>query len=306
VEDTLFSRFLTKVDERRKPAIISQATPNAAAWLMGVRGGTDYIMNDVDYSISARFKLGLPPIANMPTTCICGFQFTEDWDHLHSCNQLKSKLTTTRHDLIKTTYARVMSLANVMNVVEPRWISRSVNDARRPDLLAYLGATCTLIDVSVVHPAAPSWQKRASKNPLVAAKSREKLKTRKYEDLAKSEGAIFYPLVFESYGAIGPESRVGIQELAEAIAESKPGDSKRVYPVVIGQIMHSLSVALQRGNAAIVKQGITLLNRRRNIQENFAEAARRRVAPRAPFNSGRARPGPNRSSSASQRRVNAP
>ena len=54
----------------------------------------------------------------------------------------------------------------------------------------------------------------------------------------------------------------------------------RVYPVVMGQLMHAVSVALQRGNAVVIKHGIPLLNRRRNLASSFDAASRIQAVPK--------------------------
>ena len=80
----------------------------------------------------------------------------------------------------------------------------TVTDNRRPDLrlIGYYGVT--LIDVAVVHPAAATYRVQASRTALHAARQRERIKTNKYSQLARDEGATFIPCVFESFGSFTP------------------------------------------------------------------------------------------------------
>ena len=110
----------------------------------------------------------------------------------------------------------------------------------------YLSSCSSQIDVSVVHPSAKSYRRAASK-PLGAALGREKLKNNLYLERTQANGSKFYPVVFESYGAIGPRAREFIRLLNDEAA------THSIYNLhgLMNFILRSLAVVLQVSNSIL-------------------------------------------------------
>lgn len=95
-------------------------------------------------------------------------------------------------------------------------------DDSRADAHFFFSSMTSYVDVSVVHPAAPSYVKQAHR-ALSAALTREKQKDSLYQQRATSQGASFFPFVVETFGAFGKKAQSFISKLQdESLADSLP------------------------------------------------------------------------------------
>jgi hypothetical protein len=115
----------------------------------------------------------------------------------------------------------------------------------RTDANFFLSSLSAHTDVCVVHPSASSYFKLASK-PLGASSKREKHKDNLYLQRAKAIGSLFFPLVFESFGAIGTRSRDFIKLLSDEAAKNS---ITKLYGLPV--LLRSISTVLQSSNAII-------------------------------------------------------
>jgi hypothetical protein len=93
-----------------------------------------------------------------------------------------------------------------------RLVDVSLNSAERDGVSA-------VIDVSIVHPAAPSYCAQASKNPHYASKLKEKLKTDRYKiPYLNFDNSNFRPFVVENGGTLGPEAQNVFRTICTIIA----------------------------------------------------------------------------------------
>jgi hypothetical protein len=130
--------------------------------------------------------------------------------------------------------------------VEPRIYGK---DRDRPDLDVMLPNKSIMIDVTVVHPAAPS---RTSSEPLAAVSAAEKKKKARYSDFAAKHGAKFMPFALETFGCFGVSAVQVLKLLRQASGGaffSIPASSVGTYAA------QCLSVGLQRGNGMVSKRG---------------------------------------------------
>ena len=102
------------------------------------------------------------------------------------------------------------------------------------------------IDTCVVHPSSSSYLRLAHR-PLAVTLAREQEKTRLYGHAAQIQGAIFFPAVFETFGAFGPSV---VKFISKLVDEATAGG----VAVMDGQpirtfIYRCLSFTLQLGNA---------------------------------------------------------
>jgi hypothetical protein len=84
-------------------------------------------------------------------------------------------------------------------------------------------STTILTDVSITHPCAPTFVRKAAQEQRYAAKEREKIKCRAYDPLAEREKCRFVPWVMEAPGALGWKC----YDLIEALCAEKARSTHR-------------------------------------------------------------------------------
>ena len=229
------------------------------------------------FNQSVRLRLNLPPHDMSTSYCDvqqCGKILVDTIDVTHhhfSCRQLKRKEITFRHDLIVNTVLRIARDAGYATHREPRIID-DLQTSTQPDATLYSlhsNRQPIFIDVSVTHPCAPSYVHAAgrarhpppqvisdaSTSSLASAshptiKQREHTKINYYAQVTHDHHAIFYPLVMETYGAIGEQFIKLLAILASDAAEyhqHTPQQSKRW----LFQARCSIAIALQVGNSIV-------------------------------------------------------
>jgi hypothetical protein len=223
--------------------IISVSEKSTGLWLTTLPFHPSLSINNSHFSVASRIRLGLPPTDGIDT-CSCSAPLLTNPLHFLEC-QASRPLATARHDRLLHTLVRIARSVGIAVVVEPRL---SVDDKSRTDGNFYLSSCSSQIDVSVVHPSAKSYRRAASK-PLGAALGREKLKNNLYLERAQANGSKFYPVVFESYGAIGPRAREFIRLLND---EAGSHSIYNLYGLsVTNFILRSLAVVLQVSNSVL-------------------------------------------------------
>ncbi|MCP3676438.1 MAG: hypothetical protein GY721_02275 [Deltaproteobacteria bacterium] len=235
---------LTKT-EKEKARLTSCAQKHAGAWLTCYPNTPDLTLTDQVFERAFKFRLGLRADRILQTTCICGAELAVDgWGHFHTCQKIRKSTTIFRHDMLVSRLMAVANRANAPAEREPQYYKTA-----RPDAKVYLTKAVHLLDVSVTHPSAQTYM-AAAQRPYGAAKLRERSKTKKYGNLAAKEGSEFTPFVLETFGAIGKRAREFIAKLA--IQAEELGEDRKDFAA---NIVQTLSVALQRGNAYLQMQG---------------------------------------------------
>jgi hypothetical protein len=159
-----------------------------------------------------------------------------------------------------------------------------------PDIHVTRPRETVFIEVSVVHPQAPSHQAEAKRGALCPIEYRETAKKRKYETLvANSKPSRLIPAVWDTYGASGK----GVKEveglLIEASGEHYGGTEEKIYvanPKAVREFRESVAVSLQRGNAKALLLGAArardapIYHHQFNPNRRRAGYGRRRVAHR--------------------------
>ena len=101
---------------------------------------------------------------------------------------------TVRHDIIVRILSRYVQRAGGSCYVEPKFYS-----GKRPDVHIFFPSSRTMVDVSVTHPGAKSYVRRAHV-PLSAAHARETAKISKYRNVAEAESQVLYHLSWRHLG----------------------------------------------------------------------------------------------------------
>ncbi len=235
--------------------VLSASQHAASAWLALVPSEPELHLATSTFQFAVRHRLGLPPanLADMPSVdCFCGeADFKDDPSHLHACPLLRRTAVNARHNGIVQALASLARNELGLHVsIEPSWYDAK-GGQDRPDAVITTHARSWLVDVSVVHSSAASYLSRFHTHlrPRAAAAQREKEKHGKYDGMADANGPgmTMVPFVLESFGAVGEEASAFIHTLAHL-----SGDAA----AFTRHAFDCLSVALQRGNARISKEGL--------------------------------------------------
>jgi hypothetical protein len=147
---------------------------------------------------------------------------------------------------------------------------------KRADLLiTSRDKTPYLADVSVVHstPLNSDMLLRYAKKPGVAAALREKEKTNKYKEASKQVGHNFVPLIIETYGRLGEESRLFLKDLAKGcIRRQLLHNDFHLASELLNSWWIRISCSLQKGLANLI------FSRSFRIKQSRAGSAANRVS----------------------------
>ena len=205
-----------------------------------------------------RMRLQLPPndthrlVCNV-LQCSTRLPTLQDQVHHHQvCQKTKSREATMRHNNVLNTVLRLARDAGFATAKE-----EPVRDEHgrkiRPDAIITSSITThqvLYLDVSVVHPAATSYNNQAASihKPLCAAAAREKSKHESYDMVARTDHALFVPLVLESYGAFGREFDSFLSSLG-SVAGEYCGLTEKEMRRWIRDARRDIAMSLHRGNA---------------------------------------------------------
>ena len=103
-------------------------------------------------------------------------------------------------------------------------------------------------DVSVVSPTQEAYLFQAADHPAAAIDARKATKMRAHFENCRTEGVFFQPLVVESFGGWDKDALGFLKELGRQQARRWGKDAA----LEIKYFFQRLSVALQRGNAALL------------------------------------------------------
>jgi len=186
------------------------SAPFASAWLSDPF--LAHPMRDEAHGAACKLRLN-QPISGV-TTCVCGVSL--EGDPWHILSHKGGGEAGRRHDEIVNRLVDAVQRAGGQAWAEPR--QDFLEDRRRTDIFAVLGAKSFHLDVRVTHPTSTSYVEVACQGPLRAADVAAAEKKRRYTALARAEGAEFVPFIVETYGGFGKEARAFIDELAKFAA----------------------------------------------------------------------------------------
>ena len=189
------------------------------------------------------------PIANLPSTCPCGAQFS--LNHSQICKL--AGFVNMRHDDATDFLAKCVKEVRNDVELEPQLLPltgetlrhRSAN--RQPDARADLrvrgfwtDSQNAFFDTRVFYPHANSYQ---TKSLASLFKSFENAKKREYvERVTEVEHGSFTPLVFSSCGGAGAEANITIKRIASLLARKR----NEPYPRIVHWMRSSLAFSLAR------------------------------------------------------------
>lgn len=238
----------------------------ASLWLDALPMSAHLQLSDAEFRSAMRHRLGLThtPANAGAVQCWCGRHLEPgDTSHAMTCKSLSGAMTL-RHDILKGIWRRIACRAGVATslepVLRPLQGSQSAAIANRPesrgDILLALQDALTVVDVSVVHPAASTYVNAAARAEGSAAAVRDHAKRAQYEN-SDPLGYAFVPLSTETFGRLGKPAMALLNKLAECASASgvvfKDG--------FVVNALRELSVGLCRGNCVLYKRSLYALAR---------------------------------------------
>ena len=192
-------------------------------------------------------RLRTGTLALPPSLCVCG-ESTLNPIHVLSCKRLRGNIL--RHDTLVSLLRSMLREAGYVARTEVLVVEGT---SMRMDIVIYLPTEVIWLDASVVNPAKPTY---ANKNALQA---RSKEKTGKWKKIADDRGVTFIPLVFETFGAMGPEVIGLLTRIASKAMLNHPYPLGTTGPAWIAQYKAELRVqlaaALAQANHLMIEEG---------------------------------------------------
>jgi hypothetical protein len=238
--------------------MLATTAPGASTWISATAFDSATTIPNDAYKLAVRLRLGLPPQDIMPNNChschlysVRNLSLVEknEWHHLTCMQGHGGREITIRHNQVVATIERFAKLAGATVVTEPKNLFSE--SSKRPDLQIIMNHKNYLLDVTIVHPTAPS-NLNHSQKILGQAEVSEKLKINKYEQISREQNCIFIPFVIETYGGLGRKAQDFLNELSifaidHAIIKSR-------FDIVNG-LRYAIACSVQRGNALIAAAG---------------------------------------------------
>ena len=155
------------------------------------------VLSDRALAVWLRLRL-LEPVLELGAKCACGEPATNA--HLLTCVRMGGNPKIGRHNQV---VLELEAAFRECGHATQREVSLSLGNRTRPDLLTVTVEGSYVTDVTVTCPAQVTVH---SANPLAAAKRAGAQKTEKWAQWAEHHGMDFAPFVFETTGAVLPES----------------------------------------------------------------------------------------------------
>jgi hypothetical protein len=225
----------------------SQEGNHAKTWMMYAL--PQYSMSTEDYCLATQLRV---EHSKAPTShCTCGFALRhggiEALSHLLTCTDNLVGYNV-RHEEIVTSLTKVLKEFGFSVQREPRQFN-GPNDEKRPDLTIFLSRVSIVLDVTVVTNTASSWNTRSDPAAAVAQQKRNK-----HSDNVSAQGAYeFYPVACEASGHVDPSFDTMLRALSNELPIGTAKHFRR-------SMCFALSVAMQRGNARILKHAYRRLH----------------------------------------------
>jgi hypothetical protein len=245
--------------------ILSAAGPGAAGFLVTMPNETGGYWVNRDWTTAIAFRLGLeiPLLKDLVgKKCTCGGTIDGKGHHVVGvCGQLTGERHI-RHTFIKDVTGDIYRQAGAAVTTNPE---RTLGDLghhgppeernKKIDVYALFPdgrVECT--DNTHPHPCAATYIRAAQTAGGTAALAESK-KRSKYADICAQVGAVFTPLVGETYERWGLATVKKLRKLARTVAE-KSDAPWATQSTVMGMWWRRLSCVLQRGNVASVNSRV--------------------------------------------------
>ena len=201
---------------------------NASSWLFALPKIGETKMDNETFRTALLTYLGCDyPFVPIGLYCDCKRRSPIDTKglHFHSCPKGDERIS--KHDAMKKLTCALISNAGIKYTLEPKHcfpLQTGKYRNRRPDILLHQpnlpdsldGSKPILLDIAITHPCRVTILDKNTVEPLVAADTAYKDKVKSYENIQDNkskEKYEFIPIIFESFGAFHPESKLLITKL---------------------------------------------------------------------------------------------
>ena len=268
-------------DRRALAALTSSSGESAGAWLTASPALRYHHMVDDDFRIAFALRARAPmPIASLPkpapACAACGSNQNLHGDHAFSCSHMRRAAAVRHHQLAGAFWwGAFKGHRNLRAYLVPAWEAQvsTLYPARgavqlRADALVDTtspGADCLrrkCIDYMVTHPTGSS--QAQCETVGVAARAGETGKWSKYTRAHELTKGDVIPVVYESFGTVGPAGDKFIKDLANMAHpvatykdpithENRLLDYDGLRADFIRRLRERLAVTLQRANATLLR-----------------------------------------------------
>jgi hypothetical protein len=114
-----------------------------------------------------------------------------------------------------------------------------------------------MVDVAVVYPCSRAYVVGGSAERGSAAKVRQRDKHRKFDECARREGVPFFAFVLEGFGLVGEEAMKFLDLMISNLSTMAAHDIANPN-LLRPNWLRTIAFALQRGNGAIVAEGVDM------------------------------------------------
>jgi len=226
----------------------------SSLWLQTLPTEHSLALSDTKWQWAARLRLGMPN-ATVDAACLgckkADAYLGNSW-HSLACAPLSGPVMTDRHNKVLNILAQFCRLMLVSARIEPAELCHDSN--KRPDIQVDLPDKTLLSDVTITHPSTKAWRKTAahhqrSVDPV--GDRRETDKNEAYVDMADSNDMEFIPFVLYTYGGFHSSALAVVRKMVAALEPARCLLSASQWK---HQLMASIAIAVQRGNADIMIQ----------------------------------------------------
>jgi hypothetical protein len=239
---SIFNDLINMSEPGDKARLLASCQKESSKWLHVIPSiHLGLLLDNNSARIAVALRLGSEICENH--VCVCGVEVDKRGRHGLSCKRSSGRLS--RHSAINHIISKALSTAGFPNIMEPPGVSRS--DGKRPDgmsLIPWREGKSLLWDVTVGDTLAPSYLSISSQIPGSVADQAERRKLNHYKDLMNNHH--FYPVSFETFGTMGPDTRTFLNLLGKYVFASSGEKKSMEY------LLQRISIAIQRGNAACI------------------------------------------------------
>ena len=265
IREQLFmnNTFLKMLSKERRATFLSIKDQHAGAWLRASTVIPENRMHDEEFAVALRIRFYLniaPHLLTQGKTfkCSCTERAIIDNKGLHFCKCKKGGGVTKRHDTVHHTLHQMLAATGVPAKKEPTskgFASASQfrnhkGEQLRPDTIELVANN--FYDTMIPDSRSPTYTDPNGHNSAntqgFAAKKGEISKINHYKDITDIGIWKFYPLIIESMGKFSEGTLSTVKKWASQIAMRADVE----YGLVKRRWIERISVALQKGNAAII------------------------------------------------------
>ena len=240
------------VREIARLASVSLSKSHAGDWLTVVPSpGLGLLLRPPEFIAALRYRLGQPVFSRDGPCPACGQQSDRMGDHAMNCAWQGERIA--RHNWLRDELFNTAVAACLGPTREGRALLPGEGGKPADVFLPHWAqGKDAALDVTVVNPLQAAMVNEAAEAAGHALQAAHKRKLDKSWEPCNRQGIVFLPLAVESLGAWHQSAVKEVKKLASAKARHSGDDES----VEIPRLFQKLSVALQRGNAALLNNRV--------------------------------------------------